>query len=71
MNDVAHIIRSQFNTLSDKSLVARQDAMLRKTVAELAEFGNIYYEVCHEPYESEAGPQSYAGVAKPSDHDVT
>ena len=36
---------------TDKPLLAVQTAMTRKIVAELAEFDNVYFEVCNEPYE--------------------
>jgi hypothetical protein len=31
-------------------LLAAQDAVVRKIVAELKDFDNLYYEVCNEPY---------------------
>ena len=43
--------RNDVHTL-DKSggLLAIQEKLVRKFVAELSEFDNLYYEVCNEPY---------------------
>ncbi len=54
INDVGNIPFNLVNTLSDSGVVARQDALLRKTVTELNEFDNVYYEICDEPYISHA-----------------
>ena len=35
----------------DKDLLAAQQAVVRKIVAELRDFDNVYFEVCNEPYE--------------------
>jgi hypothetical protein len=47
---VGHVPRLEAFTLKDKGLQAAQDALVRKIVAELKEFDNVYYEVCNEPY---------------------
>ena len=57
INGVGNVPWHRVNTLADPALVARQVAVLRKTVAELAEFGNVTYEICDEPYFSGASPQ--------------
>lgn len=52
-NNVNHIGACPANeayTLHHPDLLATQDAMVRKIVAELAHFDNLYYEVCNEPY---------------------
>ena len=38
-------------SLKDERLTAAQVALTRKLVTELAEFDNVYFEVCNEPYE--------------------
>ena len=54
INGVGKIPFDLVNTLTDPGVVAAQDALLRKTVAELNEFDNVYYEICDEPYISHA-----------------
>jgi hypothetical protein len=54
VNDVGHMKRTDVYTLADsadgKKLLAIQDAAVRKIVAELKDFDNLYYEICNEPY---------------------
>ncbi len=42
--------RLEVYTLKDRKLLAAQEALVRKIVAELKDFDNVYYEVCNEPY---------------------
>jgi hypothetical protein len=51
INGVGNVARTNVYTL-DKSggLLQVQEAMVRKIVAELNEFDNLYYEICNEPY---------------------
>jgi hypothetical protein len=42
--------RLEIYALKDKQLTELQEALVRKIVAELNEFDNVYYEVCNEPY---------------------
>jgi hypothetical protein len=42
--------REDVYTARDEGLQRVQEALVRKVVAELAEFDNLYYEVCNEPY---------------------
>jgi Cellulase (glycosyl hydrolase family 5) len=42
--------RTKALTLQNGSLLAIQDAMVRKIVTELHNFDNVYYEICNEPY---------------------
>jgi len=42
--------RQEVFTLRHPELVARQEAFVRKAVAELHGFDNLYYEICNEPY---------------------
>ena len=56
INGVGNIPWHRYNTLADAVIVARQDALLRKTLTELNEFDNVYYEMCDEPYFSGASP---------------
>jgi len=55
VNNVGHVKREEAHTLKEKALVDAQTALVRKVVAELKDFDNVYYEVCNEPY--------FAGVA--------
>ncbi len=40
---------SDYNSLKEKELVARQLAHVRKIIQETADFDNVYYEICNEP----------------------
>jgi hypothetical protein len=42
--------RLEAYTLKHPRLTAVQEAFTRKVVAELADFDNLYYEICNEPY---------------------
>jgi hypothetical protein len=51
VNNVGNVSRTDVYTLDmHGGLLAFQDAMVRRIVAELADFDNVYYEVCNEPY---------------------
>ena len=50
VNKVGQVIRTEALTMKHPSLVAVQEAMVRKVVLELRGFDNIYYEICNEPY---------------------
>jgi hypothetical protein len=52
---IGKVGREQVHTLKEKALNDAQLAFVRKVVAELNGFDNLYYEVCNEPY--------FAGVA--------
>jgi len=51
VNSVGEVSGTEVYDLKDRTLVAIQDAMVRKIIQELNEFDNVYYEVCNEPYE--------------------
>src|SRR5206468_2965040 len=55
VNGVGNVTRTEVCTLKERPLVDVQLAFVRKVVAELKDFDNVYYEVCNEPY--------FAGVA--------
>ena len=50
VNGVGKMKRTEAYTLKNPKLLAVQDAMVRKIVAELKDFDNLYYEICNEPY---------------------
>lgn len=50
VNGVGAVARNEAHTLKEKALVDAQLAFVRKVVAELKDFDNLYYEVCNEPY---------------------
>src|SRR5436190_7051903 len=51
VNGVGNVARTNIYTLNHNGgLLAVQDAMVRKIVAELNGFDNVYYEICNEPY---------------------
>jgi hypothetical protein len=51
INNVGAVARTNVYTLDRHGgLLAVQEAMVRKLVAELKDFDNLYYEICNEPY---------------------
>lgn len=50
VNGSPDVPREEVLTLKHPQLLAAQEAMVRKVVAELRGFDNLYYEVCNEPY---------------------
>ena len=50
VNGAGDLKRTEALTLSNGKLLAFQDAMVRKIVAELKGFDNVFYEICNEPY---------------------
>ncbi len=50
VNGVGGIKRTSAYTLKNGKLLTVQDAMVRRIVAELRDFDNLYYEICNEPY---------------------
>ncbi|MCX7045511.1 MAG: hypothetical protein NTX50_08525 [Candidatus Sumerlaeota bacterium] len=50
VNGVGGIARTEALTLKNGALLDVQDAMVRKVAEELKDFGNVYYEICNEPY---------------------
>lgn len=55
VNRVGNVKREEAHTLLEEELNDAQLDFVRKVVAELKDFDNLYYEVCNEPY--------FAGVA--------
>jgi hypothetical protein len=51
INGIGDVPRMEAWSLKHASLVAAQDAMIRKVVETLQGFDNLYYEGCNEPYE--------------------
>lgn len=50
VNGIGQLRRTDVYTLKDKDLLAVQDAMVQRIVEALKDFGNVYYEICNEPY---------------------
>ncbi len=50
VNGVGRVPREQVYTLHHPELLERQLAFVKKAVAELNEFDNVYFEICNEPY---------------------
>lgn len=50
INGVGAVARTAVYTLDDGSLLAVQDALVRKIVTELNGFFNLFFEICNEPY---------------------
>jgi hypothetical protein len=57
VNGVGDVARTDVYALKDARLTLVEDDLVRKLVAELAEFDNLYYEVCNEPYFGGVTPQ--------------
>jgi len=50
VNGAGNLKRTEAYTLGNGDLLAVQDALVGKLVAELKGFDNLYYEICNEPY---------------------
>jgi hypothetical protein len=50
VNGIGKLKRTEALTLNNGELFAVQEAMVRRIVAELKDFDNLYYEICNEPY---------------------
>ncbi len=50
INGIGDCEGSDVYTLKHEDLTTVQEAVTRKIVKELQDFGNLYYEVCNEPY---------------------
>ena len=50
VNGIGDVPRTEALTLQHEPLVKVQELMVRKIVAELRDFDNLYYEICNEPY---------------------
>jgi hypothetical protein len=50
VNRVGNVARTDVYGLKDAPLSQIQEDLVRKLAAELAEFDNLYFEVCNEPY---------------------
>ena len=50
VNGIGKMRRTEVYTLKHKAMLAVHVALVRKIVAELKDFDNLYYEVCNEPY---------------------
>lgn len=49
INGIGQRTFDRFITLDDPAMVKRQEALIRKVVAELKGFDNVYFELCNEP----------------------
>jgi len=54
VNGTPRLPKERVQTLDDDGLIARQEALVRKLVAELAPFDNIFYEIQNEPWADRA-----------------
>lgn len=59
VNGVGDLPKERANTLDNGPLLAEQEKVVRKLVAELARFDNVYYEIQNEPWADHERP---AGV---------
>ena len=50
VNGLRAIKRTEAYALKDRDIQERQEAFVRKAVAELNSFDNVYFEICNEPY---------------------
>jgi hypothetical protein len=63
VNGVGAVPKEKANTLDNGSLLAEQERVVRKVVAELRGFDNVYYEIQNEPW---ADHEVAADVVNPS-----
>jgi hypothetical protein len=64
VNGIAPLKRLEPYTLKEPKLTAFQEAFVRKIVAELKDFDNVYYEICNEQYFGGVTPEWVARTAK-------
>jgi hypothetical protein len=64
VNGSPDIPSKEVYTLKHPAMVERQVAFVRKVVAELNGFDNLYYEICNEPYFGGVTPEWQAAIAK-------
>ncbi len=64
---IGRVGRNDVSALKDPKLTEVQQAMVRKVVAELAGFDNLYYEICNEPYFGGVTLAWQAAIAKTID----
>lgn len=64
VNGLGDCPRTEALTLKHEGLVRRQLAFVRRAVAELNGFDNVYFEVCNEPYFGGVTPEWQARVAE-------
>ncbi len=50
VNRLGSVPRTEVYTTGHPALLALQEAFVRKIVGELADFDNVYFEICNEPY---------------------
>jgi hypothetical protein len=50
VNGIGDVARTDVLALKDARLTEVQDALVRKLVSEVRDFGNVYFEICNEPY---------------------
>ena len=51
VNNIGRVGKYEVYSAKEPELMQAQEAVVRKLVAELNAFDNLYYEVCNEPYE--------------------
>ncbi len=56
VNETPRLPKERVQTLDDGGPLARQEALVRKLVAELAPFDNLYYEIQNEPWADRPEP---------------
>jgi hypothetical protein len=61
--DIGQVPRREVFTLKHPKLLAAQEAFVRKAVAELNGFDNVYFEICNEPYFEGVSDEWQARVA--------
>jgi hypothetical protein len=64
VNGVGRVARKDALTLAEPALVEVQDAFVRKMAAELGEFGNLFFEICNEPYAGSVPAEWQRHIAK-------
>jgi hypothetical protein len=50
VNGIGSVARTDVLALKEAGLTEAQDRLVRKLAAELREFGNLFFEICNEPY---------------------
>jgi hypothetical protein len=57
VNGIGNVPRSEVLSMTHRDLLDIEDKLVRKIVAEVDSFDNVYFEICNEPYWGKVSPE--------------
>ena len=57
VNRIGNVTRSEALSVAHRDLLDAEDKLVRKIVAEVNSFDNVYFEICNEPYWGKVSPE--------------